>query len=48
VLERLCLAESLDDGSIDLATIAQLNDALLVRADNERMYAKHQRDKRGH
>ncbi|MCY1459044.1 hypothetical protein D9M71_764830 [compost metagenome] len=38
VLEGLCRYESLKDGTLDLADIAMMNDALLVRAENkERM-----------
>ncbi|WP_208642786.1 DUF6889 family protein [Pseudomonas sichuanensis] len=38
VLEGLCRYESLLDGTLDLADIAKMNDALLVRAENkERM-----------
>ncbi|WP_443111515.1 DUF6889 family protein [Burkholderia sp. FERM BP-3421] len=34
VLEGLCTFESLKDGTLDLADVALLNDALAVRADN--------------
>ena len=36
VLEGLCRYESLIDGSIDLADVARMNDALDVRCENER------------
>jgi hypothetical protein len=36
VLERMCLYESLKDGSLDLLDIARMNDALDVRFENER------------
>lgn len=35
VLERMCLYESLKDGTIDLEDLAKMNDALDVRAENE-------------
>ena len=35
VLEGLCRYESLKDGSLDIADIALMNDALLVRAENK-------------
>lgn len=36
VMAGLCRYESLKDGSLDLEDIAIMNDALGVRADNER------------
>lgn len=37
-MEGMCRYESLIDGTLDLADIAKMNDALLVRAENkERM-----------
>jgi hypothetical protein len=36
VLEGLCQYESLKNGAIDLADVADMNDALNVRAENER------------
>lgn len=39
VIRRMCLYESLKDGSIDLADIALMNDALDVLAENERIAA---------
>ena len=36
VLAGLCRYESLKDGSLDLEDVALMNDALGVRADNER------------
>ena len=35
VLAGLCKYESLTDGSLDLADIARMNDALTVRAEND-------------
>lgn len=35
VLAGLCRFESLKDGTVDLADIALMNDALAVKADNE-------------
>lgn len=35
VVAGLCRFESLKDGSLDLADIAFMNDALAVRSDNE-------------
>lgn len=35
VLEGLCRFESLKDGSLDLADVALMNDALLIRAENK-------------
>ncbi|UGB47001.1 hypothetical protein LQ772_06835 [Frateuria edaphi] len=39
VVRRMCLYESLKDGSLDLADIALMNDALDVVAENERIAA---------
>jgi hypothetical protein len=36
VLSGMCRFESLKDGSVDLADIALMNDALSARAENER------------
>jgi len=35
VIAGMCKYESLKDGTVDLADIALMNDALAVRADNE-------------
>ena len=35
VIHGLCKFESLKDGTLDLADIALLNDALAVKSDNE-------------
>ncbi|MEN6629818.1 MAG: hypothetical protein ABFC42_09245 [Sulfuricella sp.] len=35
MIKGLCRYESLKDGTIDLADIALMNDALAVQADNE-------------
>lgn len=40
VVEGMCRYESLKDGTVDLADIAKMNDALDVRAENERRYRK--------
>ena len=40
VLEGLCKYESLLDGTIDLADITKMNEALDVRAENEKRYYK--------
>lgn len=37
VLAGLCRYESLKDGSLNIADIALMNDALDVRGDNERL-----------
>ncbi|WP_394357860.1 DUF6889 family protein [Metapseudomonas otitidis] len=34
-MEGLCRYESLLDGTLDLADVALMNDALLVRAENQ-------------
>lgn len=39
-LEGLCKYESLKDGTLDLADIARMNDALDVRNENENRYRK--------
>ena len=40
VIEGMCKYESLTDCSLDLVDIARMNDALDVRAENERRYRK--------
>lgn len=40
VLEGCCKYESLIDGTLSLVDIAQLNDALNVRAENDRRLAE--------
>jgi hypothetical protein len=40
VLAKMCLYESLKDGTLDLEDIAKMNDALDVQAENERRYRK--------
>jgi hypothetical protein len=40
VMEKMCLYESLKDGRLDLADIAKMNEALDVKAENERRYRK--------
>ncbi len=42
VLEGMCKYESLRDGTLDLEDLAKMNDALAVRAENERRYRKAQ------
>jgi hypothetical protein len=46
VLAGLCRFESLKDGSLDLADIALMNDALAVKADNEELMQEKIRDGR--
>src|SRR5437868_2709421 len=49
VLAGHCRLESLKDGTLDMADVALLNDALDVKADNERLwneYLERQRDGR--
>jgi hypothetical protein len=41
VVSGLCRYESLKDGSVDLADIALLNEALDVKAANERLANEH-------
>jgi len=41
VLRGMCRYESLVDGSIGLADVALMNDALDVQADNERRMHEH-------
>jgi hypothetical protein len=43
VLAHLCKYESLLDGTLDLADIALMNDALAVRRDNEELAAQRER-----
>lgn len=40
VLAGLCRLESLKDGTLDLADVQLMNDALDVRAENERRIAE--------
>ena len=40
VIEGMCLYESLLDGTVSLADVAKMNDALDVRAENERRFRK--------
>ncbi|MGG6461396.1 DUF6889 family protein [Solilutibacter silvestris] len=42
VLSGLCKFESLKDGSLDLEDVALMNDALDVRAENERLFRESQ------
>lgn len=42
VLEGLCKYESLKDCTLDLADVARMNDALDVRAENQRRFEKAQ------
>lgn len=41
VLEGLCKYESLRDGALDLEDMADMNDALDVKYENERRYHDH-------
>jgi len=38
--EKMCLYESLIDGTLDLSDVARMNDYLDVRAENEKRYRK--------
>lgn len=40
VLEGLCKYGEMKDGTLDLADIARMNDALDVRLENEKRYRK--------
>lgn len=40
VLEGMCQYESLMNGTLDLADVARMNEALDVRQENERLYRK--------
>jgi len=40
VLDGMCKYESLIDGTLDLADVAKMNEALDVRQENERRYHK--------
>lgn len=40
VVEGMCLYESLLDGTLNLEDVAKMNDALDVRAENERRFRK--------
>jgi hypothetical protein len=40
VLAGMCQYESLTNGALDLADIALMNDALIVKADNEEIARK--------
>lgn len=42
VLEKMCLYESLKDGTLDLLDIAKMNEALSVKIENENRYRKAQ------
>lgn len=39
-LEGLCRYESLKDGTLDLADVAKMNEALDVKAENEKRYRR--------
>lgn len=41
-LEGMCLYESLIDGTLSLEDVADMNDALDIRAENERRYRRAQ------
>lgn len=40
VIEKMCLYEGLKDGTLDLADLAKMNDALDIKAENERRWRK--------
>lgn len=48
VLRGLIKAESLVDGSVDLAYVALLNEAIDVEIENQFRYRKHVKSKEGH
>lgn len=48
VMHQLCKYESLLDGTLDLADIALLNDAIDVKSDNERLLNEYLERKRDH
>ncbi|WP_196250173.1 DUF6889 family protein [Chromobacterium violaceum] len=48
VLNGMCKYESLKDGSLDLADIALMNDALDVRADNEQRLSEYRERRNPH
>jgi hypothetical protein len=35
--EKMCLYESLKDGTLDLFDVAEMNDFLMMKADNEEL-----------
>jgi len=45
VLKGMCKFESLKDGTLDLADIALMNDALDVQADNQDLVDQHNSEK---
>ncbi|WP_166738979.1 DUF6889 family protein [Alkanindiges illinoisensis] len=46
VLKGMCRYESLKDGTLDLADIALMNDALDVQADNQRLLDEKMKNER--
>ena len=47
VMEGMCRFESLKDGTLDLADVALMNDALSVRADNREFLLREMEQQRG-
>jgi hypothetical protein len=47
VIRGLCRFESLKDGTVDLADIALMNDALDVQADNQLLLERFNDQKKG-
>ena len=45
VVRGMCRYESLKDGTLDLADVAMMNDALNVQDENERRYLRALKDK---
>lgn len=45
VVKGMCRYESLKDGTLDLADVAAMNDALDVQAENERRYLEAMKSK---
>ncbi|RCU39130.1 hypothetical protein DVA76_15320 [Acinetobacter baumannii] len=47
VIRGLCRFESLKDGTLDLADIALMNDALDVQADNQLLLERYHKQNKG-
>ncbi len=46
LLAGMCKYESLEDGTLDLAAVADMNDMLIARNINQRLYEKYLADNR--
>jgi len=42
--EGMCRYSELKDGTLDLADVAVMNDMLMVRRENQRIYERHLKD----